>query len=130
MPRSAPALAVIAALAAGCGGTRTVAQTVTQTVPAEPVTVTVTAPATAGGSDSSGYAPGYPKAVPVSETPEQMRDYLPGPIVVAVAPGVWARRNPGTTVREDADSGPLIGWCSSVDKFTRETGRDDAGTCW
>lgn len=111
----------------GCGGKETT--TVTTTVA---VTETVTATQTPTTSESvTGYDPGFPKEVRLSSVPERMSLEFEGArTTVAVAPGVWTRRNPGTTAKEDADSGPLIGWCSSVDKFQKKTGRDDPVTCW
>ena len=92
------------------------------------VEVTVTEPS---GPTPSAYARGFPKQVPLSAVPERMHLEFEGSrFAVAVAPGVWTRRNPGTTVREDADSGPLLGWCSSVDAFKTKVGRDDPVTCW
>lgn len=83
---------------------------------------------------ASAYPAGFPKEVPLSNVPERMRYELGEEdgktTAVAVAPGVWAHRNPGTTVQEDADYGALIGWCSSVEAFEAEYGRDEPGTCW
>lgn len=80
------------------------------------------------------YPPGYPIEVPVSQTPEQMSDYLQtggATTAIAVAPGVWVFNAPGTSIDQDAASGSLIGWCASVDKFeAANPDRESGATCW
>lgn len=80
------------------------------------------------------YPNGYPKRVPVSSVPDNMSLYSGADEgltwAVALAPGVWVRREAGTTIQENADYGSLFGWCASVEKFQRTTGRDDGMTCW
>jgi hypothetical protein len=49
---------------------------------------------------------------------------------IAVAPGVWVRDSPGASVRENADSGSLFGWCASVKTFEAHAHEDRGSTCW
>lgn len=145
-------ISILGALA-GCGGTSSAQQpvtvmvaadapepvtvTVTETV-AETVTVTETAAVTETGSDLAGAFPkGFPKEIPMSQVPEQMRSDLGADegvtTAIALAPGVWTRNAPGTSVEEDALYGAqssISGWCSSVEKFQRDFGSEAGGSCW
>lgn len=144
---------VLAALA-GCGGSSSAGPPVTVTVAADapdPVTVTVTdtiaetvtvTEAAAEPEDDSpdlagAFPEGFPKQVPMSEVPEQMRSDLGADegvtTAIALAEGVWTRDAPGTSVEEDAISGAessISGWCSSVEKFRRDFGSEAGGSCW
>ena len=85
-------------------------------------------------SNGSVYAKGFAKEVSMNSVPDQFRFELNeedgAKTAIAVAPGVWVARSPGTTVRENADDGSPVGYCPSVKKFVRETGRDSGYTCW
>ena len=120
-------LLAIAAAAAGCGAS---SHTSTVTV----TTVVAEVPVETLGQYTPQYPPGFPKEVPVSQTPERMSDYLRtggATTAVAVAPGVWVYKAPGTTVDEDAAAGSLIGWCASVNKFEAyNPDRPTGNTCW
>jgi hypothetical protein len=114
--------------------------TVTETQPPDTVTVTVTetvSESAGGEATASGFPAGFPKEVPLSDVPEQMRLELGEEegvrTAIALAPGVWTRNNPGTTVREDAEYGAeasVVGWCSSVKKFTKKYGYSPGSSCW
>jgi hypothetical protein len=133
-------VAFVATLVTGCGAKEV--STVTVTTPPVTVRVTVTAettteaaePAPAPEQTESEYPPGYPREVPVSETPEQMDLYLRtdgATTAVALAPGVWVFDAPGTTVEDDAANGALVGWCASVEKFEADHPERSSGqTCW
>ena len=129
-----------AALLGGCGGTsttapteappRTVTETVVASAPTTPVETTTEELSTA----LYDYAKGYPKKVPISAVPENMVDYSGAAdglkVAVAIAPGVWVRREAGTTIQENADYGSPFGWCASVKKLEREQPRESGSTCW
>jgi hypothetical protein len=96
-------------------------------------TVTVNNPPDSG--TVSRYAAGYPRVVPISEVPDEMVDYSGAAdgadSAIAVAPGVWVKDAPGTTVLEDAESGSLFGWCASVEAFQSDHPDHLSGaTCW
>jgi hypothetical protein len=70
----------------------------------------------------------------MSAVPERMRFELGSDegatSAVAVAPGVWTKRSPGTTIEENAAGGSLVGWCASVNVYANRVGSSAGQTCW
>jgi hypothetical protein len=136
------AFAAIAVASAGCGGGQ---EAITVTVNEEAMTVTeettitVTETVESQAAEPSQesafpYPPGFPKRVPIGSVPDEMSLESGADeglkVAVALAPGVWSRRTPGTSVQENADYGSYFGWCASVEKFERDYGRSDMSSCW
>ncbi|KAA1417075.1 hypothetical protein F0U44_18050 [Nocardioides humilatus] len=136
------AVAVVSALlfVSACGSSddkdaATAAETVTDTA-----TVTATATATETTTVTvtpeppalPPYPKGFPKKVRVSEVPFPINSEFEGQtFAVAVAPGVWTRLAPGTTVQEAADFGTFTGYCSSISAFEKKYKPEPRGnSCW
>lgn len=73
---------------------------------------------------------GYPRLVPLSEVPENMRWSFDSADAVAVAPGVWAENAPGASVMDSALHGGWNGYCASIEVAERALNRQAGGMCW
>lgn len=77
---------------------------------------------------------GFPKVVPVSSLPSQVRssyeaDYAKA---VAIAPGVWTPLSPGSEIADAVAGGILDGFCGSIKAYERVFTPNDehGGSCW
>ena len=126
MQRAVTIIGVVGLLAAsaGCGG-ETASSVRTETV-------TVTAPTEE--LERAFYFPrGFPKEVPISSVPGDVRAaFEDSTSAVALAPGVWVRRESDKSVGDNADfpTGGLFGRCAAIDDFQRRTGRREGTTCF
>jgi hypothetical protein len=131
-------LLAVSTTIAGCTTTKhEPGPTVTATVVHEQtVTVTASTPAAPATHATAPrrYPPGYPKVVPVSSLPEQVRSWYQGHYsrAVAVAPGVWAGLSPGASMQDALAAEVFDGFCASIKAYSRKYrhGKDVAGTCW
>ena len=117
--------------------------------PAVTVTVTATATATATvtvaatvNADADVNEPdeprlfprGYPKVVPVSSLPFQVKASYEDTYTkaVALAPGVWTPLAPGATKMDAATAGVADGFCGSIRTYERKflDGQSLGGSCW
>ncbi|RZS68693.1 hypothetical protein EV187_1127 [Agromyces ramosus] len=77
---------------------------------------------------------GYPYIVPVSELPDQVRNWYEMSSLtqaVALAPGVWTELPPGADIQSAISAGVADGFCASIEAYERDYAkRDLAGTCW
>lgn len=98
-------------------------------------TVTEEADEPAEVTEPPMFPKGYPKVVPVSTLPDQVKSWyrMDGTKrAVAVAPGVWAPMTPGATAEDVATAGVLDGFCGSIKAYERKftPGEEHGGTCW
>lgn len=104
--------------------------------PPAAVTATASPPAAAPSTRAATprlYPPGFPKVVPVSRLPEQVRTlYHEFAGAVAVAPGVWTALPPGASTEDALTAEVFDGFCVSINAYSRkyQHGKDLAGTCW
>lgn len=98
--------------------TATVTVTTTPDAPHSPVARKTTKPRL--------FPAGYPKVVPVSSLPFQVRSAYEGQYAKAVAIA------PGATVMDTATSGVADGFCGSIKSYERRylRGRALGGSCW
>ena len=135
MRRAIVALAVAAGLAgAGCSsGANTESGAVTHESP----TLTVTATISDSPVAFAGYEKGYPKRVSLSQTdiPEGLQETAfavdGNEFAWAVAPGVWVRDKPPSTLADPGQLGQLYGECDAVDDFAGGVGYQQLSmNCW
>lgn len=136
--KCAVAIIAVLILASACGsgndedaaaGKATVTTTVTTT---ETATATTTVTITPEPPAPQPYPKGFPTKVRVSDVPFPINSEFEGQtFAVAVAPGVWTRLAPGTTVQEAADYGTFTGYCSSISAFEKKYKPEPRGnSCW
>lgn len=105
--------------------------------PSETPSETPTPSPTSDPNDTSVWnlGKGYPKVVPVSTLPDQVRNWYEMSDIkkaLAVAPGVWAEMPPGATVEDAMYAAVFDGFCASKKAFERKylDGMETGGTCW
>lgn len=59
-----------------------------------------------------------------------MHDYVEGPKVVAVAPGVWTTYIRGIPLVNLAKDGALYGYCAAVKDADKQIKNTSGSTCW